>query len=157
MRAMRCICATEACHWDLVPYFAAMVHDTSDRVTAFEGALLIKTAAMPRYRAFGLLRFALALVVVIGHASWLVVGSPLGVFIRTYSAGSAAVMTFFALSGFILCEAALTFYQGRPIAFLRNRAIKILPTFFGALTLSLAIHLVCSSAGLLSQGLAFEA
>lgn len=113
-------------------------------------------ADFPRYRAFGLLRFALALVVVMGHAAWVLEGSQLGEFITHYAAGAASVMTFFALSGFILCEAALTFYRGRPMAFLQNRAIKILPTFFGALVLSIAVHLACAMAGLLFEGVRFE-
>ena len=41
--------------------------------------------------------------------------------------GAVAVAVFFALSGFIVAEAVGTFYAGRPVAFLVNRTLRVVP------------------------------
>ncbi len=53
--------------------------------------------------------------------------------------GVVAVTVFFALSGFVVSEAATLFYAGRPAHFLVNRAFRILPLFGVALTLTVAL------------------
>jgi len=63
--------------------------------------------------------------------------------------GSIAVLVFFALSGFVIAEAADRLYRDRPIAFLANRLLRIVPHFLIAVVLSIAIHYAFSKAGTL--------
>jgi peptidoglycan/LPS O-acetylase OafA/YrhL len=63
--------------------------------------------------------------------------------------GSIAVLIFFALSGFVITEAAEQLYLDRPIAFLTNRLLRIVPHFLIAVVLSIAIHYAFSKAGTL--------
>jgi peptidoglycan/LPS O-acetylase OafA/YrhL len=91
----------------------------------------------PRYRAFGAFRFLLATMVLAQHG--LVLLPPHG---RTafydLELGAVAVAVFFALSGFIVCEALASFYAGRPGAFLANRALRVVPPYLAALALTVA-------------------
>ncbi len=87
-------------------------------------------AAGRGHTPYGVLRVVLALLVVLQHA----VGefhpghfAPTG---RGFEAGSVAVLVFFVLSGHIIDEAADLVYRGRPWAFLLNRMLRILPTYF---------------------------
>jgi peptidoglycan/LPS O-acetylase OafA/YrhL len=105
------------------------------------------------YRPFGAIRFGLALLVVAGHAAWLT-GSA-STWLDHSRAASASVLAFFILSGFVISEAAVSFYHDRPWAFVVNRALKILPAFVGALLVSVALHLWMSVDGRLSDGAAF--
>lgn len=82
------------------------------------------------YRPFGLYRTILALLVIPQH-----IGSP-------YLTGTAAVYTFFALSGFVIMEAADRFYTGRPLSFVINRALRIVPPFLVALAISILAYLL---------------
>src|SRR5215475_1054417 len=70
----------------------------------------------PQYRAFGTFRLILAVMVVAQHVVWI---APTGLseILRCAATGNIAVLTFFALSGFIMAEAADQFYGGRPWAF----------------------------------------
>lgn len=84
---------------------------------------------LPAYRPFGAFRLLLAVLVVVKHftpglapAWFLHAVAPLEV-------GSIAVLAFFALSGFVIAEAAHLIYQGRATAFLVNRLLRILPHF----------------------------
>jgi peptidoglycan/LPS O-acetylase OafA/YrhL len=93
----------------------------------------------PKYRAFGTLRFALSLIVFLGHSGS--VGLPEWArFISTMQLGNVAVMLFFILSGFIVSESYLTFYSKSPNAFLINRFLRIAPPYFYALGVSLLVH-----------------
>jgi peptidoglycan/LPS O-acetylase OafA/YrhL len=56
--------------------------------------------------------------------------------------GNIAVMVFFVLSGFIISEAAATFYRQRPGPFLFNRCLRIVPPFLAAITVSILVHWV---------------
>lgn len=94
------------------------------------------------YRYFGAYRFLLALVVVIGHFQANHSPVTLGTF------GYSAVMLFFVLSGFIITEAIENFYKDRPLAFMANRLMRIVPPFLFALAVSILIHLAVSSSGL---------
>ncbi|MFN4764798.1 acyltransferase family protein, partial [Gillisia sp. Q332] len=107
------------------------------------------------YRPFGAFRFILALAVVFGHGGWLA-GGTLGDLIAASRMGSAADLCFFVLSGFILAEAASTFYAGRWQALAINRILKIVPGFLGALILSLIVHFSVTRLGLLDRAVAFE-
>ena len=92
-------------------------------------------------------RLLLALIVVCNHAGWIAQETWIGKIFDNAQFGSVAVLMFFILSGYIMSEAAHTFYAGRPWHFARNRALKILPPFFGALVLSLLVHAFASSHG----------
>ena len=90
----------------------------------------------PVYRPFGAFRFLLALMVLLQHGLLLL---PPGAGRETFyglELGAVAVAVFFALSGFIVAEAWTSFYAGRPAAFLANRALRLVPPYFAALTLS---------------------
>jgi len=76
------------------------------------------------YRPFGIFRFVLAVSVVVSHSTGL--EAP-GSFLAAMGIGNIAVMGFFVLSGFIIAEAASTFYRNRPAAFLANRFWRIAP------------------------------
>lgn len=94
-------------------------------------------AAPPPTRAFGAFRLLLALLVVWQHAALfelIPLQSPLAI-----HAGSAAVLIFFALSGFIISEAASLAYSERPFAFLANRLLRLVPPFLLFLGLAATI------------------
>ncbi len=97
------------------------------------------------YRPFGSLRFVLALMVVISHSWGLSSADPH--FIARIGLGNVAVMSFFVLSGFIITEALVVFYAGRPAAFIGNRLARIGPPYWAALAASVAIHAVMSRHG----------
>lgn len=90
------------------------------------------------YRPLGAFRTLLALIVIGQHVR--VVG-PAWMNQGEIWIGSAAVITFFALSGLVITEAAETFYARRPIPFAVNRAIRIVPQFILAMVLSIGLHL----------------
>ena len=87
------------------------------------------------YRPFGAFRTLLALLVVAQHVGPL---GPAGMDWTVWATGSTAVLAFFALSGFVITEAAERFYQARPGAFAVNRGIRIVPQYLLALALSVA-------------------
>ena len=94
------------------------------------------TQAPPRYRPFGAFRFGLALLVLLQHGLLLLAPAdrlPL----YSLEMGAVAVTTFFALSGFIVAEAASTFYAGRPGAFLANRVLRVAPPYLAALAVTI--------------------
>jgi peptidoglycan/LPS O-acetylase OafA/YrhL len=92
----------------------------------------------PATRPFGAFRAALALMVIPQH-----IGSPV-------LSGTAAVYAFFALSGFVIVEAADGTYRGRPAAFAINRALRIWPLFAFAVVVSIAAHSIAGDAQNLS-------
>jgi peptidoglycan/LPS O-acetylase OafA/YrhL len=53
--------------------------------------------------------------------------------------GSIAVLLFFAVSGFVVTEAAATIYAGRPVAFITNRFLRIYPTYLLAVVATVAV------------------
>lgn len=59
--------------------------------------------------------------------------------------GTLAVAAFFVISGFVIIEAAENFYSDRPLAFLVNRAIRILPMFAAALVIAVVADLAFRS------------
>jgi peptidoglycan/LPS O-acetylase OafA/YrhL len=91
-----------------------------------------------RYRAFGGLRFALALTVVLSH-SWFLTFSEKN-FIQDIGIGNFAVMGFFILSGFIISEAVDSFYANRAAAFTANRVLRLIPPYWMAAVVSIAAH-----------------
>lgn len=89
------------------------------------------------YRALGTYRFALAFMVLVSH-TWTF--SAPGSFVHNVGLGNVAVMAFFILSGFIIAEAIDAFYLGRPGAFLANRALRLIPPYWGAVLVSICVH-----------------
>lgn len=81
----------------------------------------------PAYRPFGAFRLALAMMVLLQHGL-LVLNSRGRELFYDLELGAVAVTTFLALSGFIVAEAIDRFYAGRPLAFLANRALRVVPT-----------------------------
>lgn len=81
------------------------------------------------YRPFGAFRLFLAFLVVQHH--YLANLAPVGLsdLARPYEVGSLAVLAFFALSGFVICEAADQIYASRPAAYFANRVLRVAPLF----------------------------
>lgn len=98
------------------------------------------------YQPFGAFRFFLAVLVVISHSA--VLGGPeVYSLIGPWGLGNIAVMVFFVLSGYIIAEALETFYAGRTLSFLANRALRIVPPYVAALVFSVAIHYWLQASG----------
>lgn len=94
-----------------------------------------------RYRRFGGFRLGLAFLVVLQH--FVANAAPLGIAynnIIPYELGSLAVLVFFCLSGFVITEAVTRVYSGKPVAYLINRFLRIMPHFAVALIISVVIH-----------------
>jgi peptidoglycan/LPS O-acetylase OafA/YrhL len=90
------------------------------------------------YRYFGAFRLLLATSVVMQHFLTNVAPEPLATNSMPYEIGSVAVGVFFALSGYVISEAADRVYQQRPIAFLMNRLLRIAPHFVLAVSATIA-------------------
>lgn len=96
-----------------------------------------------RYRRFGAFRLALAFLVVLQHFA--ANAAPLGVLydnIVPYELGSLAVLVFFCLSGFVITEAVTRVYSDKPVAYLANRFLRIVPHFLVAIAIAVLIHAV---------------
>jgi peptidoglycan/LPS O-acetylase OafA/YrhL len=90
------------------------------------------------YRPFGSFRLLLALLVVLQH--YLILAPPwLAQRIEPFEPGSLAVYVFFVASGYIISEAAHRFYSARPVAFVANRFIRILPLAILAIAVNVGI------------------
>jgi peptidoglycan/LPS O-acetylase OafA/YrhL len=68
---------------------------------------------------------------------------------QLYCGGDIAVLIFFCLSGFVIAEAVDCVYFSRPLSFIVNRLLRIVPHFVVAVLLSIAIHYVFFSGGTL--------
>ena len=94
-----------------------------------------------RYRPFGGFRLVLAFLVVLQH--FVANAGPLGSLyehVIPYEVGSLAVLVFFCMSGFVITEAATRIYGGKPMAFLANRFLRIVPHYLVALVIAVVIH-----------------
>lgn len=91
------------------------------------------------YRPFGAFRLLLAILVVQQHFLANLAPEGLSAAAQPYEVGSLAVLAFFALSGFVICEAADRVYAGRPGAFLANRLLRIVPLFLAATLAAVAV------------------
>jgi peptidoglycan/LPS O-acetylase OafA/YrhL len=96
------------------------------------------TTGKASYRLFGMLRFALALLVVLSHARSLA-GNPLSDMLSPWGVGDIGVMCFFVLSGLIISEALERYYRDRTLAFLSNRLLRLMPPYLWALVFSVAV------------------
>ena len=100
------------------------------------------------------LRFVAALLVFGLHASGLLRSTPLDVVIRFLLPGYVGVSFFYMLSGFVLMWSARP--DDRPASFWRRRAARILPAYWVAWLLGLAVSLWAGSA-LTKTGVALTA
>lgn len=125
-------------------------------MTAPDAGRPVDAAGQPHYRPFGTFRMLLALIVVCNHAGWIAKGTSVGDIFIGERYGSIAVLTFFILSGYIMSEAASTFYANRPVNFAKNRVLKIAPPFLGALILSLIVHVGAYSQDAMLAAISFE-
>ena len=98
-------------------------------------------------RPFGLFRMTLALMVMVHHFGIHLASVEASLVFRRLDLGRVAVLAFFILSGFVINEAAETFYDRRPVAFACNRLLRIMPPFFGAIILSYVVQLGLFEAG----------
>jgi len=89
------------------------------------------------YRVLGSYRFLLACMVLFNHSSNLLHPE-----LWRLGLGNVGVLLFFAVSGFVICEACDAFYRGRTAQFLLNRALKIYPAFWGATLVAYVIYLL---------------
>ena len=105
-------------------------------------------ADVRRYRPLGAFRFVLALMVVEQHFLHLLTSAASGM-LSQLGLGAVAVAVFFVVSGFIVTEANLVFYAGRPLAFFANRLLRVVPPYIAAVLLSAGVHAVLWHAGTL--------
>jgi peptidoglycan/LPS O-acetylase OafA/YrhL len=96
-----------------------------------------KTALAARpYRFLGSFRLLLAMLVLVSHtASYIHPALP------PLALGNIGVFLFFAVSGFVICEACDVFYRGRLANFLLNRALKIYPAYWAAIIIAYLVLL----------------
>jgi peptidoglycan/LPS O-acetylase OafA/YrhL len=93
----------------------------------------------PAYRALGAFRLLLALLVVVQHFQYLLPFADAWPF-RRWGLGIVAVDVFFVISGLVITEAIVQVYRGRPLRFLANRLLRLIPPYLAALALSVAVH-----------------
>lgn len=99
------------------------------------------------YRHFGGFRLLLATMVMWQHFAADLAPAWLAHAAAPYDLGDIAVLIFFALSGFVITEAADAIYRDRPAAFIGNRLLRIMPHFLFAVLLSFAALLLYSWIG----------
>ncbi|MGF6433479.1 acyltransferase family protein [Bradyrhizobium elkanii] len=99
------------------------------------------------YRPFGAWRLLLAIFVMVQHLGINLGTSDLRAITAYWVPGTIAVPVFFALSGFVIVEAAHRFYAKRPLQFIANRALRILPLYFVTLAISIAAIAIALSCG----------
>lgn len=92
------------------------------------------------YRAFGAYRFLLAFIVLLSHTWFFTFGLDGGTFVQSLGIGDIGVMGFFCLSGFVILEAVDRTYANRPVAFVANRFLRLVPPYLVALIVSAGIH-----------------
>lgn len=85
----------------------------------------------------GIFRLVLASLVFLSHAA--VIADPIA---GRFHPGHLGVVLFFTLSGVVIFAAYETSYQGRPGAFLINRALRIYPTLWASYLLAVFCILV---------------
>ncbi|MFO1242204.1 MAG: acyltransferase [Rickettsiales bacterium] len=93
-----------------------------------------------RYKPFGILRFVLALMVLAQHFAADISPHAIHNALYPWAVGNVALLGFFILSGFIISEAYHFNYNVRPVAYIKNRFLRIVPGYWAALTLSLMVH-----------------
>jgi peptidoglycan/LPS O-acetylase OafA/YrhL len=100
-----------------------------------------------QYRYFGGFRLLLAALVMAQHFGADLAPAPLALALAPFAVGNVAVLVFFALSGFVITEAVDSVYRQRPVAFLTNRLLRIVPHFVLAVALAMLAHALFRLAG----------
>lgn len=117
------------------------------------------------YRPFGAFRFLLAFMVLVKHFCADVAPDWVAATTRPFAFGYVAVLAFFVLSGFVITETVYHFYRHRPVGFIENRLLRIVPHYALAVAAMIVVCLIFSDAGtlrvsrteVLHPGDAFEA
>ena len=99
------------------------------------------------YRCFGAFRLLLAALVVFQHFSGDLAPDSFAYWLLPYEVGGVAVLVFFALSGFVITEAVDQIYWNKPLGFLTNRLLRIMPHFIAAVALSILLHYLAWETG----------
>lgn len=94
------------------------------------------------YKPFGILRFILALMVLVQHFCDDIAPAAIRQAVLPWAPGNVAVLGFFVISGFIVCEAYHFNYRDRPVAYFKNRLLRIVPAYWAALAVSILMHFV---------------
>jgi peptidoglycan/LPS O-acetylase OafA/YrhL len=101
------------------------------------------------YRFFGAFRLLLAIMVLVQHFGANLAPEELALLLQPYEVGSVAVLAFFALSGFVIFEAADRIYSQNAVAFFANRLLRIVPQLVVAVTAAILIFYVFDAMGTL--------
>lgn len=104
------------------------------------------------YRYFGAFRFLLALLVMLQHFFANLAPEGIALAMQPYEIGTIAVYVFFAVSGFVIFEAAEKIYSGRAGAFMINRLLRIVPQFVLSTGVLIAICYFFNEIGILRFG-----
>lgn len=99
------------------------------------------------YRTLGIFRLLLVTLVVSDHLAANLAPPAFLRAVEGYEIGRVAILASFCLSGLVVAEAADRAYQARPLAFLANRLLRIVPPFLAAVALSILLHRWLLSAG----------
>lgn len=84
------------------------------------------------------MRLLLAALVMLSHGSFLMPSIDT-LIPRGLVYGPVAVFVFFVISGFIITEAVLNFYDGRPVRFFLNRLLRLYPPYLTALAVACVV------------------
>jgi peptidoglycan/LPS O-acetylase OafA/YrhL len=98
------------------------------------------------YRHLGAFRLLLASLVVFQHFTANAAPGPFRDAMQLYWGGDIAVLIFFCLSGFVIGEAVDCVYFKRPLSFIVNRMLRIVPHFVIAVLLSVILQYAFFSA-----------
>lgn len=99
------------------------------------------------YRHFGAFRLLLACLVVFQHFTANAAPEAFREAMALYWGGNIAVLIFFCLSGFVIAEAVHCIYFEKPISFIANRLLRIVPHFLIAVLISITFHYIFFAAG----------
>jgi peptidoglycan/LPS O-acetylase OafA/YrhL len=102
----------------------------------------IKPRRVSQLSHLGLIRFTLAIAVVLTH-EWQG---------RFFQGGRHAVVGFFCISGYLITMISRNNYRDRPVAFIFNRALRLYPQYLAALALGV-LALLLAPVGAAIQGL----
>ncbi len=91
------------------------------------------------YRPFGAFRFFLAFLVLLKHFCADVAPEAVAALTKPFAFGYVAVLAFFVMSGFVITEAVYHFYRQRPVGFIENRLLRIVPHYLLALCAMIAV------------------
>lgn len=91
-------------------------------------------------RPLGMFRLFLAFLVMLQHIGINLVPPNIAYYSAVWQPGTVGVVTFLFLSAFIILDVAVSTYNGHPVRFIANRALRILPEFVIALLIAIAVQ-----------------